>query len=120
MGVVGYGIDQAVLKYQAHGEQYDPDVVLLGTFPHNYIRTALPFYGYSKPVFEYEESTGTMHLTNTDIPPPQEVYDALDRELDPPTLYSLAFLRNRLTRVYWRLLGEGVKERLPPGRGPHR
>ena len=49
MGVVGYGIDQAVLKYQAYGAQYDPDVVLLGTFPHNYIRTALPFYGYAKP-----------------------------------------------------------------------
>ena len=111
MGVVGYGIDQAVLKYQAYGEQYDPDVVLLGTFPHNYIRSALPFYGYAKPVFEYDESTGTMQLTNTDIPPPQEVYDALDRELDPPALYSLAFLRNRLTRIYWRLFGEGVKER---------
>ena len=111
MGVVGYGIDQAVLKYQAYGEQYDADVVLLGTFPHNYIRSALPFYGYAKPVFEYDESTGTMQLTNTDIPPPQEVYDALDRELDPPALYSLPFLRNRLTRVYWRLFGEGVKER---------
>ena len=111
MGVVGYGIDQAVLKYQAYGEQYNPDVVLLGTFPHNYIRTALSFYGYAKPLFEYDESTGIMQLTNTDIPPPEEVYDALDRELDPPALYSIVFLRNRLTRAYWRLFGEGVKER---------
>ena len=81
-------------------------------FPHNYIRTALPFYGYAKPVFrvrrEHREPcnspTRTFRL-------PQEVYDTLDRELDPPALYSLAFLRNRLTRVYWRLFGEGVKER---------
>ena len=110
MGVVGYGIDQAVLKYQAYGEQYDPDVVLLGTFPHNYIRTALPFYGFAKPLFAHDESAGIVRLTNTDIPPPQEVYDALDRELDPPALYSVAFLRNRLTRVYWRLFGQDVKE----------
>ncbi len=109
MGVVGYGIDQAALKYLAYGQQYNPDVVLLGTFPHNYIRTGLPFYGYAKPLFEYDERTGEMRLTNTDIPPPQEVYDALDRELDPPMLYSAAFLRNRLTLVYWRLFGAGIK-----------
>ena len=109
MGVVGYGIDQAVLKYVAHGQQYDPDVVLLGTFPHNYVRTGLPFYGYAKPLFEYDERTGEMTLTNTGVPPPQEVYDALDREFDPPRLYSAAFLRNRLTLAYWRLFGAGVK-----------
>ena len=62
-------------------------------------------------MFEYDETTGDFLLTNTDIPPPQDVYDALDRELDPPALYSIAFLKNRLTRVYWRLFGEGVKER---------
>ena len=111
MGVVGYGIDQAVLKYLAYGEQYDPDVVLLGTFPHDYVRTGLSFYGFAKPLFEFDEQTGVMELTNTDIPPPQEVYDALDSELDPPALYSFAFLKNRLTRVYWRLFGGGAEER---------
>jgi hypothetical protein len=111
MGVVGYGIDQAVLKYLEFGEQYNPDLVILGTFPHDYVRTGLSFFGYSKPVFEYDAENDSVELTNTDIPPPQAVYDDLKSKLNAPVLYSYAFLKNRLTRAYWKLIDSGAKER---------
>ena len=111
MGVVGYGIDQAVLKYLEFGEQYNPDMVILGTFPHDYVRTGLSFYGYSKPVFEYDDETNGVELINTDIPPPQEVYADLKKKISAPVLYSYAFLKNRLIRAYWKFIDSGAKER---------
>ena len=110
MGVVGYGIDQAVLKYLEFGVQYKPDLVILGTFPHDYVRTGLSFYGYSKPVFVFNDVNNSVELTNTDIPPPQEVYDDLREKLDVPILYSRAFLENRLTRAYWRFVDSGARD----------
>lgn len=111
MGGVGYGIDQAVLKYLKYGSQYQPDLVTLGTFPHDYVRTGLSFYGYSKPVFEYNRDTNSVELTNTNIPPPDQVFADLKRELKTPVLYSYTFLENLLIRAYWKLMGSGAKER---------
>ncbi len=111
MGVVGYGLDQAVLKYLEFGVEYEANLVIFGTFPHDYVRTGLSFYGYSKPVFEYDDENDSVELTNTDIPPPQEVYDELKGKLDSPVLYSYAFLKNRLIRAYWKLIDSGAKER---------
>ena len=51
MGVGSYGIDQMLLKYLRHGRQLRPDVVVLGIYPHDYDRTRLSFYSYSKPIF---------------------------------------------------------------------
>jgi hypothetical protein len=110
MGGVGYGIDQAVLKYLKYGSQYKPGLVILGTFPQDYVRTGLSFYGYSKPVFKYNDENNSVELTNTDIPPPPEVFAELKRKLDPPILYSYAFLKNRLIRAYWKLIDSGAKE----------
>ncbi|MFH1559944.1 MAG: SGNH/GDSL hydrolase family protein [Chloroflexota bacterium] len=111
MGVVGYGIDQAVLKYLKYGSTYTPDLVILGTYPHDYVRTGLSFYGFSKPVFEYNDNNDSIELTNTSIPPPQEVFDELKRKLSPPVLYSYAFLENLALRAYWNRIDSGARER---------
>ena len=110
MGVLGYGIDQAVLKYLKHGSQYEPDVVIFGILPHDYIRAGISFYGITKPVFNYNEETKGINLTNTNIRPPQQVFDDLKQKLGPPKLYAYAFVKNGLLRAYPRFINSRAKE----------
>ena len=110
MGVPGFGIDQAVLKYLKYGSQLEPDVLVFGILPDDYNRASNSFRSFSKPVFRFNEESNSVELTNTDIKPPQEVFDDLSRSLRPPKLYSLAFLKNRITKAYWRV-DSGAEER---------
>ena len=104
MGVGSYGIDQAILKYGLHGQPLRPDLVVLGIFPHDYDRTRLSFYSYSKPLFRQDDATGKYILGNVPVPPPQEMYERLAKEHDGPGSYALVFLKNRLVKLFHSIL----------------
>jgi lysophospholipase L1-like esterase len=99
MGVGSYGIDQMLLKYLQHGRQLRPDVVVLGIYPHDYDRTRLSFYSYSKPVFRPDEKAGQYVLENVPVPPPKEVYARLAGSLNGTESYALVFLKNRVRKL---------------------
>jgi lysophospholipase L1-like esterase len=104
MGVGSYGLDQAVLKYGLHGQPLRPDLVVLGIFPHDYDRTRLSFYSYSKPLFQYEDAAGAYVLANVPVPPPKEMYEKLARKHEGASSYALAFLKNRLIKLFHSVL----------------
>lgn len=100
MGVGSYGIDQMLLKYERHGQGLRPDVVVLGIFPHDYDRTRLSFYSYSKPIFRRDGKTGPYALENVPVPPPREVYASLANSLDGTGSYAYVFLKNRVRKLF--------------------
>ncbi len=70
-GVDGYGIDQAYLRYLRDARTWNPDVAILGVYPHDLERTmtVYPFIGFptwsipfSKPRFVVEN--GRLHNLN--------------------------------------------------------
>jgi len=73
MGVGGYGIDQAFLKYQYFGKQYSPDLVLVGLYIGMFNRANVDFTHYLKPAFYYDEKSQSMVMKNRSIPPPETV-----------------------------------------------
>ncbi len=105
MGVGSYGIDQMLLKYLRHGRQLRPDVVVLGIYPHDYDRTRLSFYSYSKPVFRPDEKAGQYVLDNVPVPPPKEVYARLADSLKGTESYTIVFLKNRVRKLFSTVLG---------------
>jgi lysophospholipase L1-like esterase len=105
MGVGSYGIDQMLLKYLRHGRQLRPDVVVLGIYPHDYDRTRLSFYSYSKPIFRPDEKAGQYVLDNVPVPPPKEVYETLARSLDRQESKALVFLNNRVRKLFSTAMG---------------
>lgn len=111
MGVVGYGMDQSVLKYLDFGNDYHPEIVLFGTFTHGYVRSGLSFYGYSKPRFVYDYNEGDVILTNTDIKPPNQMYDDLRDSINFPTFYSFRFLANQIIKMSWNLWNKNAKSK---------
>jgi hypothetical protein len=100
MGVGSYGIDQMLLKYERHGRPLRPDVVVLGIFPHDYDRTRLSFYSYSKPIFRRDGKTGQYALENVPVPPPKEVYASLKNSLNGTGSYAWVFLKNRVRKLF--------------------
>jgi lysophospholipase L1-like esterase len=105
MGVGSYGIDQMLLKYLRHGRQLRPDVVVLGIYPHDYDRTRLSFYSYSKPIFRPDEKAGQYVLDNVPVPPPKEVYARLASSLSKTESDALVFLNNRVRKLFSTGLG---------------
>jgi hypothetical protein len=101
MGMGGYGIDQAVLKYLRYGAPYRPNVVVLGVFVDNYERTGLRFFVYYKPYYVIDRKAGTIRLVSPVIPPPHEGYARLQRQIGRYPVYLVPFVWNRLVRVYW-------------------
>ncbi len=100
MGVGSYGIDQMLLKYLEHGRKSNPDLVVVGIFPHDYDRTRLSFYSFAKPLFRYDDGKRDYVLSNTPVPPPQEVHAQLERQFGGPTSYILTLMKNRLFKIY--------------------
>jgi lysophospholipase L1-like esterase len=99
MGVGSYGIDQMLLKYERHGQGLRPDVVVLGIFPHDYDRTRLSFYSYSKPIFRRNGNPGQYALENVPVPPPKEVYASLKKSLNSEASYAWVFVKNRVRKL---------------------
>ena len=106
MGVGSYGIDQMLLKYLRHGQQLRPDVVVLGIYPHDYDRTRLSFYSYSKPIFRRDGKTGQYALENVPVPPPKEVYESLKKSLNGTGSYAYVFLKNRVRKLFSSVPGD--------------
>ena len=79
MGVPGYGIDQAYLKYVRYGDQYEPAVVVFGIYVGDYERTSSTFTAYAKPRFVADRNSVT--LTNQPVPEPQQVLAKTEAEL---------------------------------------
>jgi hypothetical protein len=105
MGVGSYGIDQMLLKYERYGRVLRPDVVVLGIYPHDYDRTRLSFYSYSKPIFRRDQKTGQYALENVPVPPPKEVYASLKQSLDGTGSYAWVFVKNRVRKLLSTLPG---------------
>ena len=91
MGIPGYGIDQAYLKYAAHGRQFQPDVIVFGIYVGDYERTALQFTFFAKPWFEVE--MGTMKVAGQPIPTPEAEFARIAQYLEN-RIYLLEVLRN--------------------------
>lgn len=99
MGVGGYGIDQAILKYLKYGRVYKPDMLILGVHTPNYERASLSFFSYYKPY--YEIINDEVVLIERTIPPPEQGILQLQDEVD--FLYLTPVIRKALIRLYWRL-----------------
>lgn len=108
MGVPGYGIDQAVLKYLAHGKAFAPDTVILGIFADDYERASVPFHASSKPWIRLDED-GNYRAANQPVPPPRIELERIRGE-EALELYSLALLRNLWMR--FSTLIQGTKQPL--------
>ena len=83
LGVRAYGIDQAVLKYLKYGRAYRPDLLVVGIWSLDYLRTPLTFYRFAKPLYVIDPGTHALTLTRTPVPPPDDMYRMLERELGP-------------------------------------
>lgn len=86
LGVLGYGLDQQLLRLRQTGLALDPDVVVLAPFDDDLDRVLLAFRDYAKPRFRLEG--GALRLTHVPVPPPEEVLEVfpprLPRLLLPP------------------------------------
>lgn len=103
MGVSGYGIDQAFLKFVNHGMQYQPDLVLFGIYVSDYERASLGFTYFAKPQFRRRGSE--MVLLGQPVPLPQDEFDRIDREISNK-FYIVELLSNA-----WRKIAQSATER---------
>jgi hypothetical protein len=99
MGVRAYGIDQIALKYLTHGRALRPDLLVVAIFTLDYLRTPLTFYRFAKPLYVLHPDTGALTLTRTPVPPPDQVYETLRRELGPFS-FTYALLRQGYRRAF--------------------
>ena len=96
MGVLGYGIDQAYLKYLEHGEHYQPDVVVFGIYVGDYERTSSTFTSFAKPTFMVEQDR--VVLTNQPVPSPHEVLAATEDDFSG-RWYTVELLANAKRKI---------------------
>ncbi len=106
LGVSGYGVDQAVLRYEKLGARYRPDVAVLGFFIHDYFRNEDRFRSYAKPYFTLE-GDDRLALHAEHLLPPEillEQYQRGERRLGGPDhSYAWAALQRALRRPFWAL-----------------
>lgn len=102
-GVCGYGTDQAYLYWKKRGHTYRPDVVVLGLFVDDFVRTGLSNFGYLKP--KLEVVGGELVVRNTPIPVPESLTMAqLPPARDGLRLFSALAHFQRKAR--WKSRGE--------------
>jgi lysophospholipase L1-like esterase len=95
MGVPGYGIDQAYLKYLYHGSALKPDVVLFGVYVSDYERASVAFTAFSKPRFV--TSAAGITLENQPVPTPIQELERIGVALAGRS-YLLELLKNSWRR----------------------
>jgi len=99
LGVSGYGVDQAVRRYEKLGARYRPDVAVLGFFIHDYFRNEDRFRSYAKPYFTLERDD-RLALHDEHLIPPEillEQYERGERRLGGPGhSYAWAALQGAL------------------------
>ena len=96
MGVPGYGIDQAYLKYRSFGRSYRPDVILFGVYVSDYERSSVTFTSYAKPKFTVVD--GRLMLTNQPVPTVQESLKRIDASL-AEKVYIFELLKNAVRKI---------------------
>ena len=99
LGVRAYGIDQMVLKYLKYGRAYRPDLLVVAIWTLDYLRTPFTFYRFAKPLYVLHPETRALVLTHTPVPPPDEVYRTLRRELGPFS-FTYALLRQGYRQTF--------------------
>ncbi len=76
LGVSGYGTDQQVLLWEQEGAGYQPDLVLLGFFVHNFHRNGQMVFQYPKPYFVVDpQATGGLRLSGVPVPTIEKIFD---------------------------------------------
>jgi hypothetical protein len=122
-GVPGYGVDQAVLRYERDARPWAPRMVILAPIADDFTRTMVVYlflnfpswdYPFSKPRFAFRD--GTLALLNSPPIPPAAVFSR-KRVLDLPLIeYDIAFHPEQ-----WRfhpydhsLLARWLAARYPP------
>jgi hypothetical protein len=93
MGVPGYGIDQMVLKYERHGADLAPDLVILGIYVSDYERTTVAFTAAAKPLFQVVGEQ--LLLTNSPVPAPATALARIEDSLEG-RLFLSEFVTSRL------------------------
>ena len=111
MGVNGYGIDQAVLKYLEHGRRYAPRVVILGIFIRDYDRVRVSQQSFAKPLFVFDAETGNYELRNTPVPPPDDYYKRVKQQYEHTRLVMLPFLDSRLQLAWAQWVDRNAEQR---------
>jgi len=84
MGVPGFGIGQAYLKYRHFGARRNPDVVLFGIYVDDYERTSMQFTSAAKPGFAVIDDQ--LAVLGQPVPTPDTELARIARSLDERTL----------------------------------
>ena len=96
MGVAGYGIDQAYLKYMEFGRHYQPAWVIFGIYVSDYERSSLGFTAAAKPRLEVQN--GKLNIVGRPVPTPQQELARIKEELSG-RIYLAELARNFWHRV---------------------
>ncbi len=96
MGVPGYGIDQAYLKYKHHGSAYQPHVVLLAIYITDYERTSLNFSFLAKP--KYAQRDGEIVLENVPVPHPAVALQSTEQAMQG-RFYLVELVKNAVRKL---------------------
>lgn len=100
-GVSAYGMDQAYLRWQHHGREYAPDIVIFGLQPENLDRNINVFRQlinplgppFSKPRFILADSV--LQLVNSPAIPPKELIATFKAFSSHPLYVHEAYYRSR-------------------------
>ncbi len=105
LGVNGYGVDQAVLRYERDGASREPDVVILGLQAENLLRNlnvvrAIYFPGTSLPLSKPRFVLGGegLRLVNRPTATPEQVLEALEDPTGHPLFEYEGWLDWRFER----------------------
>jgi hypothetical protein len=100
MGVGGYGIDQAVLKFDLFGRQHHPDLVIFAVHPADLERATVSFFTSAKPTYRLDDQ-GQLVLESRPVPPPDEVAAGLGHK-EWTRLLLWDFIRARFAGLAWK------------------
>jgi hypothetical protein len=78
-GMIGFGLDQAVLRAEQLAALYSPDIIVVAFIPHDVLRCEMSYWsGFSKPWFEIVPSGLRLHPAEVPSPSP---FDPVKRVL---------------------------------------
>ncbi len=109
-GVGGYDMGQAFLRWQASGQQYEPDIVIFGFQPENLDRNVNvfrilyihgPSIPFSKPRFYLED--GVLKGLNRPALPPERMVATFESFASHPLAAYEAYYRSRAVASKWWL-----------------
>ena len=72
LAVSATGTDQHYLMYERQGEQFKPNIVLLGFYVLDYNRNTYSFRDYAKPMY-VPQADGSLQLTHVPVPKPEDL-----------------------------------------------